>query len=526
MKRLLCALLLLSLGAGPVHAADNASDLAGATIVVYNRKAPDSIALAYFYAKARQIPDDHLVGLECSTEEEISREEYDDNIAEPLRKAFVGRHWWTLRNDPSDPSVRSSRIHFVALMRGMPLKIRAIATYEGDHPATNPIGGENQASVDSELAVLGLFSRQISGAAKNPYFQSFRPIMELDELPLLLVCRLDAPTEAIVRRMITDAIETEKSGLWGRAYVDGAAHQGGGLGDGDLWLKAAVKDLRRAGIPVVYDMEPSVFPSGFPMNDCALYYGWYAGSVTGPFTDPDFSFPRGAVAVHIHSFSASTLRSAEANWVGPLLSRGAAASLGNVYEPYLQLTAHLDIFNDRLLHGFTFAESAYMATQVLSWSSVAVGDPLYRPYANWLQIDLKHERAKKSDWRMYHDFAVNNSGLEASEYLKKGRVAASRAENGLMMEDLGLMEKESGDFGSAVSYLQQARSLYSKSDDILRTVLEQADALIKDGKKSAALALIRSVTRLVPDAPAAGLLRKLEDRINPPPPKPVPSRSP
>jgi len=208
------------------------------------------------------------------------------------------------------------------------------------------------------------------------------------------------------------------------------------------------------------------------------------------------------------------------------LSRGAAASLGNVYEPYLQLTAHLDIFNDRLLHGFTFAESAYMATQVLSWSSVAVGDPLYRPYANWLQIDLKHERAKKSDWRMYHDFAVNNSGLEASEYLKKGRVAASRAENGLMMEDLGLMEKESGDFGSAVSYLQQARSLYSKSDDILRTVLEQADALIKDGKKSAALALIRSVTRLVPDAPAAGLLRKLEDRINPPPPKPVPSRSP
>src|SRR6476646_2147796 len=237
MKRLLCALLLLSLGAGPVDAADNASDLAGATIVVYNRKAPDSIALAYFYAKARQIPDDHLVGLECSTEEEISREEYDDNIAEPLRKAFVERHWWTLRDDTGDPSVRSSRIHFVALMRGLPLKIRAIATYEGDHLASNPIGGENQASVDSELAVLGLFSRQISGAAKNPYFQSFRPIMELDELPLLLVCRLDAPTEGIVRRMITDAVETEKSGLWGRAYVDGAAHQGGGLGDGDLWLK-------------------------------------------------------------------------------------------------------------------------------------------------------------------------------------------------------------------------------------------------------------------------------------------------
>ncbi len=526
MKRLIFALLVLSLGAGPLGAADNSADLAGATIVVYNRAAPDSLALAYFYARARQVPDDHLIGLECSTEEEISRQEYDNTIAEPLRKAFLERGWWTLRNDPVDRSVRSSRIHFVALIRGMPLKIRPAASYEGDHVASNPIGGDNQASVDSELAVLGLFSRQISGAAKNSYFQSFRPIMELGELPLLLVCRLDAPSDAIVRRMITDAVETEKNGLWGRAYVDGAAHQGGGLGDGDRWLKTAVKDLRRAGVPVVYDMEASLFPSGFPINDCTLYYGWYAGSATGPFIDPDFSFPRGAVAVHIHSFSASTLRSATANWVGPLLSKGAAASLGNVYEPYLQLTAHLDIFNDRLLHGFTFAEGAYMATQVLSWSNVAVGDPLYRPYANWLQIAVDQDDSRKSDWRMYHDFAVDHRSLEEADYLKKARVAALRAKNAPMIEDLGLIEKENGDLGSALTCLQQARSFYSRPDDILRTVLEQTDVLIKDGKRGDALALIRNVTRLVPDAAATGLLRKLEAQLNPSSPKPVSRRSP
>ncbi len=249
------------------------------------------------------------------------------------------------------------------------------------------------------------------------------------------------------------------------------------------------------------------------MNDCALYYGWYAGGVTGPFTDSGFAFTPGAVAVHIHSFSANTLRSPGANWVAPLLSKGAAASLGNVYEPYLQLTAHLDIFNDRLLHGFTFAESAYMSQRVLSWMNVAVGDPLYRPYASWLQL----EKGPKSDWRMYHEFALKNNQRDSAGYLPAARKAAARANNGSMMEDLGLSEKENGKFSSAASYLQQARSLYSKPDDILRTIVEQADALIASGNKKAALALIRSVARLAPDAPAIALLRKMEQELDPPP---------
>ena len=527
MKRLCGALLLVSLGTS-AFAAQSAEDLAQATIVVYNRNATDSIALAYFYAKARQIPSDHLVGLECAAEEEISRQEYDDTIAKPLRARFADQKWWTLRTNADDqPVVSSSRIHFVALIRGLPLKIRATVTPEGDPPPAGPIGSENKASVDSELAILGLFSHQIAGAATNPYFQSFRPITELGASPLLLVGRLDGPDEAVVRRMITDAIETEKNGLWGRAYVDGSDHTAGGMADGDQWLKAVTKDLRRVGVPVVYDNESAVFPAGFPINECALYYGWYAGGVSGPFADPGFRFRPGAVAVHIHSYSASTLRAAGSNWVAPLLGKGAAASLGNVYEPFLQLTTHLDIFNDRLLHGFTFAESAWMGTPALSWMNVAVGDPLYRPYANWLQIETKADERRKSDWRMYHDFAVAHSGLEPADYLTKARAAASRAENAPMIEDLGLIEKERGDFESAAGYLRQARSLYSQPDDILRASLEEADASLQAGDKKSALALVRSLRRLVPpEAPAAGLLKKIENRINPPPPAPKPSSSP
>ena len=253
--------------------------------------------------------------------------------------------------------------------------------------------------MDSEIAALGYFSDQISGPLANPYFQSYRAITDFENAALLLVCRLDAPKAATVRRMITDAIETEKTGLWGRAYVDGAHNTGPGLAVGDSWLAEIPEQLHKAGVPVVYDDTPAIFPDGYPMTDCALYFGWYTETISGPFNQFDFQFSPGAIAVHIHSFSASTLHDEHANWAGPLVSRGAAATIGNVYEPYLQLTSHLNVFSDRLLHGFTFAESAYMSMQTVSWMSVMVGDPLYRPYASWLEIEKREDQKSSSDWK-------------------------------------------------------------------------------------------------------------------------------
>ncbi|MFL6540121.1 MAG: TIGR03790 family protein [Chthoniobacterales bacterium] len=317
--------------------------LAPATIVVFNSNVPESEELAKFYAQKRGIARDHLVGLACPRDEEITRQDYDRTIAEPLRKIFQERKWWTMRESEENfPVVIGSTIRFVALIKGVPLKIRGTESYPGDQNQGGPIGGRNEASVDSELAVLGRFSPQISGIVGNPFFQSYRAAIEGIDPAMLLVCRLDAPTAATVKRMITDAIETEKTGLWGRAYVDGAHNTSGGLQVGDQWLSEIVKQMHNAGIPVVFDDTPPMFPDGYPMSDCALYYGWYSANVAGPFTQFDFSFVRGAVAAHIHSFSASTLRDANANWVGPLLTKGAAASLGNVYEPYLQLTTHFD----------------------------------------------------------------------------------------------------------------------------------------------------------------------------------------
>jgi hypothetical protein len=75
-----------------------------------------------------------------------------------------------------------------------------------------------------------------------------------------------------------------------------------------------------------------------------------------------------------------------------------------------------------------------------------------------------------------------------------------------------LVQVASRNFGPATGYLQQARGCYAKRDDILRVVIEQSDAFIKDNKPRRAVELIRSVLRIVPDSPASALLKQLEEK--------------
>lgn len=527
--RCFLATIISLLIAGQLWAAEQ--PLTAWTVIVYNKTAPDGAELARFYAQKRGIPSDHIVGLTCSLAEEISRDEYDATIANRLREIFKAKKWWTTREtEDHHEALMTTSIRFIALIKGMPLKIKAaLEPYPGDVRGGGPIEDRNEASVDSELTTLGYFSPQISGVRFNTYFKSFQSIDRWQDPALLLVCRLDAPSSATVKQMIIDAIAAEKNGLWGRAYVDAGASSGDSSRNmGDEWLALIREQLHKVGVPVVYDDAPEMFPEGYPMTDCALYYGWYADHLIGPFTQPGFRFAQGAVAVHIHSYSATTLRDPHANWVGPLLSLGAAASMGNVFEPYLQLTSHLDIFNERLLHGFTFAESAYMSIQGLSWMSVMVGDPLYRPYLGWTQIETARDYARGATvWRSYHDFASRNFA-DSAEYRSLVRQTASRTHNCPMMEDLGLMEARDGNFTVATSHFGQVRTCYSNRDDILRVIMEEADVWKRLEKPKRALELLRTALRIAGDAPSAPLLKKMEQETRrvPVTPNPSPNSTP
>jgi uncharacterized protein (TIGR03790 family) len=522
--RCFLAAIISFLLAGQLRGAEQ--PLTALTVIVYNKTASDGAELARFYAQKRGIAPDHIVGLTCSLAEEISRDEYDATIANRLREIFKAKKWWITREtEDHQEAVTATSIRFVALIKGMPLRVKAaLEPYPGDVRGGGPIEDRNEASVDSELTTLGYFSPQISGVRVNAYFKSFQSIDRWQDPALLLVCRLDAPSSATVKQMITDAIAAERNGLWGRAYVDA----GGSAGDssralGDEWLALIRQQLHKVGVPVVYDDAPEMFPEGYPMTDCALYYGWYSDHLVGAFAQRGFHFAQGAIAVHIHSYSAATLRDPRANWVGPLLSLGAAASMGNVFEPYLQLTSHLDIFNERLLHGFTFAESAYMSIQGLSWMSVMVGDPLYRPYLGWTQIENPRDYARGAgNWKSYHDFAAKNFA-ESAEYRSLARQAASRTHNCPMMEDFGLMEAGDGKFAVATSYFGQARSCYTGRDDLLRVIMEEATAWNKLKNPKRGLDLLRAALRVAGDAPSTPLLKAMEQEMRGVPARPNPS---
>lgn len=540
------AILLLTAAALPAQvmrlpgqnaAANHPANLA---VVVYNAADPLAKPLAEYYAAKRGIPADRLVALRCALVEEINRDEYDRDIAEPLRKAFDDNKWWDRTRDrpgmnPSS-TVTASRIRYIVLMRGIPLKIsQRTVPYEGDSSSLpSPLKEINNAAVDSELAVLAGFSRNISGFVPNPYFRAFSRVQENNIPWCLIVGRIDGPSDLICRRMIDDALAAEERGLWGRAYFDarGLGPADKGLLAGDDWLRKAAKDC---DLPVVWDERPDMYETGYPMKEAALYLGWYAGGVAGPFTRQAWKFQRGAVAIHIHSYSAASIRGENAFWVGPLLATGAAATCGNVYEPFLSFTVHFDVLMPRLRAGFTFGEAVYMSLPALSWMNTVVGDPLYRPFKvsqelatradlNMLEPgkDYAGADANESEMRIFTVLAHqrrSKAPLAEIELLK----AARRLKSGRIYEGLGLMQIASREFTTGMRTLETARETYTDVEDQQRVTLSMIHALRMDGKKPQALSLTRASIAKWIGTPAVDAFRGFERDLDPPPPTPTPA---
>lgn len=507
----------------PAAAPRNAE--AAATAVIYNNLDSLSLDLAAYYAEKRGIPLSRLIGVDCPAEEEISRADFDRTIAGPLRDTFSARGWWSAPQDPETP-VRSNSIRFLVLMRGVPLKIAQTPIYPGDSFTGQPQLNRNEASVDSELAALGMRTRRISGPLPNPYFRSYTAFLDAADPALMLVCRLDAPTGALVRRMIDDSIAEEKNGLWGFAYIDSRGPVEAGLQEGEKWLANIAKNSRAHGVPAVVETSPALFPADYPMRNAVLYFGWYAENATGPFAQESFHFNQGAIACHIHSFSAASVRDPHRGWVAPLLARGAAATLGNVYEPYLALTPNLDIFEDRLRAGFNFAESAYMSVRAISWMTTFVGDPLYRPFPALSDTAPDAPKAA-AEWVAYRSGAQVWFCESRAAGEKKLAAAARSLRSGIVWEGLGLLQWQAAqDATAAAASFDQAEKAYANAEDAARTVLHRIAILRDTHDAKAALALARRGARTFAKIPAANVFRGIVNELAPPPATPQPSPRP
>ena len=72
-----------------------------------------------------------------------------------------------------------------------------------------------------------------------------------------------------------------------------------------------------------------------------------------------------------------------------MLERGVTATVGNVFEPYLDYLHHPDLLMRALARGDTFGDATYFSQPVLSWQAIAIGDPLYRPFARTAEEQWK-----------------------------------------------------------------------------------------------------------------------------------------
>ncbi|MFT6863997.1 MAG: hypothetical protein ACJAVK_002559, partial [Akkermansiaceae bacterium] len=372
-------LLILALLSLPVIAKPTPL-LPSQVVVVYNSNLEKSRELAEFYALNRSIPASNLIGLEVTEKATIDRSTYEATIRKPLVAKFTAKQWWEIgKDDNGVSSPRETKIRCLVLIKGMPLRISRAPIPAGEDAKTRQFNTQNEASVDSELSLMGVSDYPLGGFIPNPCFNKEISAATNPAKFMLMVGRLDANTFEHCNRIILDSLDTEKEGLWGTTYLD-LYQKGGNYKLGDDWIEAIAKASINSATPTIVDRMSNTFVTNYPMKKAALYFGWYTQHRNGPFLNKDMRFQKGAIAVHLHSFSAAQLLNPAKNWSVGLIDRGAAATLGNVWEPYLGATHQFHIFYKRLLQGYSLVEASYMSINVLSWQGIVIGDPLYTPY--------------------------------------------------------------------------------------------------------------------------------------------------
>jgi uncharacterized protein (TIGR03790 family) len=497
--------------------------------VVFNRQMPGSHDLAIYYAGVRSVPTNQVFGFDLPTTETISRTDFRELLQKPLFEALKKGELLTVKSEAAVvgsgaagamvSGVAGARIRYVVLCYGVPVRIlKDPSLTEPDMDKVPETLRRNEAAVDSELALLPSLPLQprITGPAVNPLYGVTNAALLHPTNGILLVARLDGPSVEIARGLVDKARAAETNGLWGRAYFDLRGLTNGNYRLGEQWIRGAAEICRRTGFETILDEKPETFPASFPMSHIAFYAGWYDAQVSGPFTRPEVEFMPGAVAYHLHSFSAQVLRSASQHWVGPLLAKGATATMGCVDEPYLEGTPDLAVFWSRFIpSGFSFGEAAYAGQQTLSWQTTVVGDPLYRPFGRanpeaslGARFQELHTRllASKSPWIEWSHLQVANLNLvgnfpvnEVIDYLEDQPGAQRCA---VLQEKLGDIFYANGKLLDALRAYERALPPATSPMQRLRLRLTLARMLALLSREAEALDQYRELLKEFPGYPA------------------------
>jgi uncharacterized protein (TIGR03790 family) len=374
-------------------------------LVIANTNAAKSKGLAQYYMKKRQIPEKNLVLLFMTDKETCSREEYEKKAIPPIRRfldqnpgirAIVSVFGIPLRiSAPEKKLAEASKVSELEekkkILEDELEKSMEDAQKEKKNNELSALKAaiadymnsvDKEAAFDSELALVKKDGYDLNMWVPNPYYLGFRdqklPIGKPD---VLMTSRLDGATETVVKRIIDDSIEAEKTGLRGKAYFDARWKDPGdkkvsGYAFYDKSIHSASQSLsQKKRINVVLNESEDLFQKG-ESPDTALYCGWYSLS---RYIDA-FTWQKGSVGYHIASGECTTLKSPDSQvWCKKMLDNGIAATIGPVGEPYVQAFPVPEVFFDFLTEGYlTLAESYLISLPYISWKMVLIGDPLYR----------------------------------------------------------------------------------------------------------------------------------------------------
>ena len=336
-------------------------------LIVVNQPSALSRKIGEYYAERRHIPASNICRLNASLNEEISRSEFDEQIAHPVRD-YLRDHKLT------------ERVLYIATTAGVPLKVRGNTGLSGE-----------AASVDSELTLLyfDLHGRSdpIPAGIPNPFFDKASAPFRHPDFPIYLVTRLAGFDFDDVKGIIDRSLAARNRGKF---VID---LKGSDNTQGNSWLLQAAQQL--PSDRVVLDNSRTVVKN---QTDVIAYASW--GS-----NDPDrkdrylgFQWLPGAIMTEYVSTNGRSFTRPPATWTlggawgdpkssflgspqtltADYIHEGATGASGHVYEPYLVFTPRPNILLPAYYHGRNLAESYYLAIPVLSWMNIVIGDPLCR----------------------------------------------------------------------------------------------------------------------------------------------------
>jgi uncharacterized protein (TIGR03790 family) len=326
-------------------------------LLLINDNSQMSKDVGEYFAAARGIPPERMAYLDVPDQEFITPEQFTDLKGKV--KSYMVEH--ELVND----------INYMVTTKGFPLSVYSSS------------GFTYGSCVDEELALIfGSLESQIGNfyAVSNPYYGQDAYFTH-GNYPMYIVNRLTGYNWSDVKALIDHANSTYGNRGLFVLDADPSKNDGNGYEVGNQWLRDARDILSERsqyvdGIEVLFDESYWYITQ---QSEVMGYASW--GSNDANDTDnakPHNTWVNGSLAETFVSTGGRTFRwppsygqSLIADWI----REGVTGIKGYVQEPFLTAIAHPDILFERYTRGYNLGESYRMASVMLGWMGVVVGDP-------------------------------------------------------------------------------------------------------------------------------------------------------